>query len=430
VLVVLSCLAASVNTRAQALPSACASVTSARHSDHIRAKADYYVSPKGDDHNPGTYARPFRSVEKAYAVVTAGQLVYFRGGKYPPLHPNQRRPMDLERGANGTPGHLIKFWAYPGEVPIIDLSGITASGTWIRGVWFVGDYWHWKGFEVTGFPSITYISVHQAFTPRDCNNCIFENFNIHDNYAMGFVLGGNSTGNLILNSDSYNNQDPETTTDPYGNADGFHIAVYKNPNATNTIRGCRAWYNSDDGYDCFKTEGHVLIDHCWSFWNGYVPGTPQHGGDGSGFKLGESTNTYTDIHRTLIDCICAANYALGFDLNDGRFAVSLNRCISYCNGDHGVYLSKYAETNLVRNCISIFSGSGYDALITPQSLVNNCSWVNSAWATNSGQVTARSFATNFISVDVKQLLGVRNPDNTLPSIASFQLATNSSYHYQ
>lgn len=40
---------------------------------------------------------------------------------------------------------------------------------------------------------------------------------------MGFTLKGNSNNNRVLNSDSYRNQDPETTTDPYGNADGFHI---------------------------------------------------------------------------------------------------------------------------------------------------------------------------------------------------------------
>jgi|GEM_PF-3033016 len=32
--------------------------------------------------------------------------------------------------------------------------------------------------------------------------------------------------------------------------------------------GCRSWENSDDGYDLFETDYAVVLDHCWSWHNG------------------------------------------------------------------------------------------------------------------------------------------------------------------
>ena len=378
-----------------------------------------YVSPSGNDGNPGTIDKPYKSIEKAYSVAGPGKLFYFRGGNYRPNNPNLQVPINLIKGINGTAGNLIRFWAYPGEKPVIDLSTVKFSGGTIYGLYFTGNYWHWKGFEVSGLPNNPWLYTHAAFIARDCNYCIFENFNVHDNNGLGFTLGNNSTGNLILNSDAYNNADPGTSTDPYGNADGFHIGVTANSGAVNTVRGCRAWDNSDDGYDCYNNEGMVVFENCWSFKNGYRPNSLIAAGDGVGFKLGGSLGSYTNIHRSLTNCIATLNKLTGFDLNDGIFAVSLSRCISYKNGNHGIYLNKYSETNQISNCISFSNGSGYNALITAQSTIANCSWQISGFS-----------SSNFVSVDDSQLNRARNSDNTLPSISFLQLSSSSSYQYK
>ena len=38
------------------------------------------------------------------------------------------------------------------------------------------------------------------------------------------------------------------------------------------FRGCRAWWNSDDGYDLFKQEEPVIIEDCWSMGAGCTTG--------------------------------------------------------------------------------------------------------------------------------------------------------------
>lgn len=46
------------------------------------AGTTYYVSPVGNDNNPGTLSAPFRTVDKAVGVATRGTTVYIRGGNY------------------------------------------------------------------------------------------------------------------------------------------------------------------------------------------------------------------------------------------------------------------------------------------------------------------------------------------------------------
>src|SRR5450759_2164344 len=107
----------------------------------------YYISPGGSDSYPGTISQPFFTLNKAWTVISAGDIVYLRGGTY--LFPTSQELT----GKNGTAGNLIKIWAYPGETPII-----TKAGGWTyihkAGIYFVGNYFHWKGLEIKGFVQI------------------------------------------------------------------------------------------------------------------------------------------------------------------------------------------------------------------------------------------------------------------------------------
>lgn len=381
--------------------------------------ANYYVSPGGSDSNPGTINQPFKSIEKAYSVAAAGMLIYFRGGTYKPLNQGAQVSFNFAKGKNGAWGKLIRFWAYPGESVVIDLSSLTHTGGTIWGVSFTGNYWHWKGFEIKGLPNIVWKYNHTAFMAYACNNCIFENLKIHDNNAMGFCLAGASTNNLVLNSDSYRNQDAGTSTDPYGNADGFHIGPMTNTSNVNTIQGCRSWSNSDDGYDMYNNEGTVNLVNCYSFSNGYRVGTTTKAGDGVGFKLGNSNGAYASVKRVLAGCISANNRMTGFDLNDGNFAVKMDKCKSFNNHNHGIYLNKYSRVNLIYNCVSISSGSGYNALVTSQSTIFNCSWKGFSVS-----------ASNFVSTDISLLSSTRNTDGSLPTTNFMVLKSASVFQYR
>jgi hypothetical protein len=81
----------------------------------------YYVSPSGDDNNPGTEAAPWRTIGKAAATLVAGDTVYIRAGTY------GERVVPRNSGASG---RYITYAAYPGETPVIDGTGITLPREW------------------------------------------------------------------------------------------------------------------------------------------------------------------------------------------------------------------------------------------------------------------------------------------------------------
>jgi hypothetical protein len=76
----------------------------------------HYVSPAGDDSNPGTKSRPWRTLQHAADRLRAGQTVFVRGGTY-----RER----VQPRHSGAPGRYVTFAAYPGEAPVIDGAGVT-----------------------------------------------------------------------------------------------------------------------------------------------------------------------------------------------------------------------------------------------------------------------------------------------------------------
>ena len=81
----------------------------------LSSARDFYVAPGGDDRNPGSTARPFRTLERARRAVrevkqTGGVHVYLRGGKYRFSEPLVFGPEDS--GRDGAP---IVWAAAPGE---------------------------------------------------------------------------------------------------------------------------------------------------------------------------------------------------------------------------------------------------------------------------------------------------------------------------
>lgn len=71
----------------------------------------YYVAPNGNDNNPGTLERPFRSIQKAVDEAGHGDTVFLRGGVY---------VEEVVVKNSGRPGAPLTIRAYPGERPIID----------------------------------------------------------------------------------------------------------------------------------------------------------------------------------------------------------------------------------------------------------------------------------------------------------------------
>ena len=80
-----------------------------------------YVSPSGDDANPGTLAQPVKTLAKAQALVRAANgtmtsdiTVYLRAGTYP-----LTSTVTFANADSGKNGFYVKYVAYPGERPLL-----------------------------------------------------------------------------------------------------------------------------------------------------------------------------------------------------------------------------------------------------------------------------------------------------------------------
>lgn len=370
---------------------------------------DWHVAPNGDDAAAGDLEHPFATLERAWEVVQAGELIYLRGGTH------AFAGQQVLTGKSGTAEAPIAVWAYPGEIPVLTRAeGYSAN----YGLHFEGDYVHFKGLELTGFAQKTVAdgggNVSPGIRIEDSSHNVFELINSHHN-GHGFVLVGASDDNLVLNSDFHHNQDPYTTPDTYGNADGIAIA-YVPPGLHNTVRGCRFWWNTDDGIDLWENDGYVTIDGCWSWNNGFIPDTTTEAGDGNGFKLGRTTQDLgSTVLRTVTRCLAFGNLANGFDQNGGLGSMELYNDTAYGNGANGFSFGYGTAPMTAKNDVSYQNDS--HGGFTAGSSVDHNSW--------DGTLSVTVGDEDFASISSAGVDGPRQPDGSLPELPFMRLASGS-----
>ncbi len=358
------------------------------------AQSTVYVSPTGSDTNPGTLDQPFKSVSKGLTAIGSNGTVVLRGGVY------LLGTSKLSLSKTAQPNSPIKLWAYPGETPVLDCTGNTSDGISIS-----GSYYHLKGFEVAN-------AGHNGINISGNNN-IIENCSVHDNRNTGLHLTVSGTGvgpsnNLIVNCDAYRNYDPPIG----GNADGFSAKWAIGPN--NVFRGCRAFNNSDDGWDLWMGTSPVLIENCYAFRNGVDSWhSGSFDGNGNGFKLGGSYVATPHVVRNCVSFDNAGNGGRGFDENNNTAGQTLYNCTAYRNlGDNYHFKNTVvdSQTHVIKNCIS-FNGA---VAITSGIQAKN-SWQGFT-VTNA----------DFVSLDTSMATAPRNSDGSLPAIFFLHLALGSS----
>jgi MYXO-CTERM domain-containing protein len=297
----------------------CLGLLAAKHA----LAAEYYVAPTGSDSNPGTQASPWGTVQKAADTAVAGDTVWFRGGTYSPS-------AGIKFSKSGTSDtNRINYFAYQGEVPKIDFSNMAVSSSgYSMGITVSGNWLHFKGFEECCLKETTF--ANNGFDVSGSNDT-FELLNMHNNMGNGIFMGTTTGGgNLILNCDSHDNYDPTTTQGDGQNADGFGVH-YQTGGASTIIRGCRSWWNSDDGYDLINQEVSVTVENSWAFgcgYSNYGAGRPADG-NGNGFKMGSSK---TGIRHLVQNNVAWGNKANGFYANHSAGGNTWYNNTSFQNG--------------------------------------------------------------------------------------------------
>ncbi|HYH01897.1 MAG TPA: right-handed parallel beta-helix repeat-containing protein [Bacillota bacterium] len=370
----------------------------------------WYVSPTGSDSNPGTLSSPFKSITKAQTVAFSGDLVYLRGGTY-----NAFTIAGSDSNYNFV-HNIVKsgiiYEAYPGETPVFDFSNITtekrvaafhiASG--VTDVTFIG-------LTVTGVPVG---SQKQSECFRVEGNAEFVRVTCRDNAANGFYFTNKGSGSCT-NCDAYNNRG---TGESLGNTDGFGA------HSTGSIifTGCRAWNNSDDGFDCIASTASNTFDHCWAF-------NMKAGGDSNGFKIGgwgTATPPASVPVHVVTYCLAANNASHGFYANHhpGQAAIWTSNT-AYNNSRSNFNMlervsptdpTDIAGTREVMHYNLAYNGTNIENANLAAGNVTDNSW------NKSGVSVA---VDDFVSTDVSQLTRPRAADGSLPTITFMYLTSGS-----
>ena len=377
-----------------------------------------YVAVDGDDSAPGTFDQPFATIEHAIEVVESDGTIYVRGGTY-----------SLDHSILLAKDGPLRLFAYEDEIPILDFAtnprhanppqprdddSIAATGDAV-GILVEASGWHLRGLTIR---NAAYYGVRVYGSDNT-----FEQLVLHDNKASGLEITGKDdfapSDNLVLACDSFHNFDPQSNGE---DADGF-AAKFDTLGPGNTFRGCRAWSNADDGYD-FWHAAPVLVQHCWSFDNGYNRDewssqlTDGWQGDGMGFKLGQ------DAAEIELDHVAAwGNKAFGIDENGNGSAggVTIHHATLVNNASNGNAVQidlDDGRPHTVRNSIALdIDGGGVTHFSGPVEHAFN-SW-------NGIGVDA----TDFVDLDMSALFDAgtspRGIDGALPAIG-LHLAPDSA----
>jgi hypothetical protein len=403
--------ATSTTTSTSVITSTATTTVTATTTDTATVADAIYVAPDGKDTNPGTLAEPLYSLSVAAAQATAGSTIYLRGGTY-------QYNATITLAASGTATSMIRVFGYPNEIPVLDFSTQPYDSAQ-RGILLSGNYWHIKGLEIcyAGDNGMKLEGSHNRI-----ERCVF-----HHNGDSGLQLGfGHETenpngelcaDNEISNCDAYLNFDFDNMG---SDADGFACKMHQGKG--NVFRGCRAWHNSDDGWDLFETDWPVEITNCWTWHNGdradfeaiyqakMGKKMSSFQGNGNGFKLGgNGTGGNSKGTHVVKNCVSFDNNFAskkGFDQNSHQGGVLVQHCTAWGNGYNYMFESDpdSGAANRFDNNVEFDHQGAMAFEFSSAAIQNNNSW----------QLPTPAAAADFVSLAESLALAPRQADGSLP----------------
>jgi hypothetical protein len=384
-----------------------------------QAATAYYVAPNGSDSAAGTLAAPWASIAHAQTVATAGDTVYLRGGTYTYTKANTACTSPTARVDAVTLSKSgIRYWAYPGEKPVFDFSRVTDNCR-IKGFDVTGSNLHLKGLEITGVRQNNNLNHESWGIWISGSNNTFEQLNIHNTMGTGLFINAGG-GNLVLNSDSHDNYDSNSSNGAGESGDGFGAHYMTAGTASDVFRGCRAWNNSDDGFDLIDAYSPVTIENSWAWKNGYIPGTTTASGNGNGFKAGGYGGEYdaAAVKHTVRFSVAFANRAAGFYANHHPVADDFFNNTGY--GNH----PDFNMLGVDSSDAAVGRGNLRNNLAYTGTLTSNMSGTSSAY--NSWDLGIALSNSLFQSVSTAGWDAPRQADGSLPVLPYLRPTTNST----
>lgn len=357
--------------------------------------------------------------------------------------------------AAGTAEKMTYVGAYKDAHPIIDgykmaynnngqSNGLRTRVAYVHLYGITVRYAGFKGFLIGGSYNkiencTAQASVDSGFGVKNASDCTFINCDSFDSFD--YQLGGTSS------------------PDFGGNADGFCDKQFTDRG--NTYINCRAWNNSDDGWDLYKrgTNSPIVLINCICYnnspeyydftgnprletdkaWFDSVEGKTMttskshtdtwyrthyyNNGNKNGFKIG-GAGVATDV--TMYRCLAVANTVKGFDQNYTQGNVKLYNCTGYDNKNNYHFGSAQMSSLDIKNSISYYSHE-------PDPNPNNEWWKdiittgNYTHSSNSWDLNLKPTTADFQSLDASLATAERNADGSINIHTLLCLAPGSQF---
>jgi hypothetical protein len=140
------------------------------------------VSTTGSDSNPGTLAQPWRTIQKAFNTLRAGEVALVRGGVY---------TQSVVMTRSGSAVAPITVRNYPGEQPVIHPGGSGSMDYPVR-ITAGAAYFRLQGFVIENAPLDTtvnvYISDGQVQQPQAAHDIELRDNEIRNGMGTGVLV--------------------------------------------------------------------------------------------------------------------------------------------------------------------------------------------------------------------------------------------------
>ncbi len=256
---------------------------------------------------------------------------------------------------------------------------------------------------------------------------------MHHNSGNGIFIGKGTGGHLVLNCDAHDNYDATSSQGQGQNADGFGVH-YQTSGATTIVRGCRSWWNSDDGYDLINQEVPVTVENSWAMGNGFAMyGTfNPAAGNGNGFKMGSSA---TGVRHLVQNNVAWKNKASGFYANHSSGGNTWYNNTSFMNGtQYNMLASPAGDPNTTITLTGAMAHIMRNNIGYPN---RNSNMTDVDTMFNSWDLNITPAATDFLSIadpsvsgtgiaiESSGAIGPRAADGSMPAVDFLKLAAAS-----
>ena len=350
--------------------------------------ATYYVATSGNNGNPGTEDKPWRTITYAVAAMVAGDTTYVRGGTY-------STEGNIRFKRTGTATAPIKLLNYPGESPVIDFVdqqvGDTVTILHASGQNVAMGYITIEGFEIkNGHDGIKFYGMHNSVIRRNW---------VHHNKNQGIIgIGGHH--NLFDRNIIYHN--------------GNHVGCANGDKTSTGFSVCNQSHGLYMHGDSYIITNNLIYDN-------QAAGIQQNGSASSRFTTKRHPNpAFSGAANWVIanNTIAYQGYASGLLIwgsltNNTRVENNI------------FYENKQSLTSSSQGQGIFFTGAGAPGITIRNNLAYATSPGSTSFIGSNGGATEGAGYTQSGNIVNTTLPGFVNAPATVPASANFALTTRS-----